>query len=110
MRLVKSIRTHGYRDFSPLKVRVDADGSWIVEDGGHRIAAARKVAGEWLSNEFGRKVRSLTFLLRKVGQREARCMQDKVDHDIAPADARGRGGFHAVSRVVSASGGLSVRA
>jgi hypothetical protein len=62
-RVLRAIRKQGYRPLEPIICRIGMKGRWVVVDGGHRITAARKVAREWWSNLFGRKVRNLYFLL-----------------------------------------------
>lgn len=62
-RLVRSIRAKGYRPAEPILCRVDPDGRWMVIDGGHRLTAARQVAGEFWCNLFAPRVRDLYFLV-----------------------------------------------
>lgn len=65
-RLVRSIRSEGYRGGARIVVQVDREGRWNVIDGGHRLTAARRVAKEFWSNLFGRKVRVLHFVLHQA--------------------------------------------
>lgn len=62
-RLVRSVRAKGYSPAEPILCRVDPDGRWMVIDGGHRLTAARQVAGEVWCNLFGPRVRDLYFLV-----------------------------------------------
>lgn len=61
--VTRSVRRDGYRPLKPIVCRIGQKGRWIVVDGGHRLTAARQVASEWWTNLFGRKVRSLYFVL-----------------------------------------------
>lgn len=61
--IIRSIRSRGFMPRDPIICRIGAKGRWIVVDGGHRLTAARRVAREWWSNLFGRKVNDLYFLL-----------------------------------------------
>jgi hypothetical protein len=65
-RVLRSIRKNGYDNFEPVLVRIGRRGRWVIHDGGHRVTAARRVAGELLANLFRRKVRSLHFKLYKT--------------------------------------------
>lgn len=65
-RIIQSIREDGYNPVSPIKVRLGRKGNWVVVDGGHRMTAARKVAREFWPNLFGRKVRTLSFLIYRT--------------------------------------------
>ncbi len=65
-RLMRAIRSEGYRGGPRIVVQVDREGRWLVIDGGHRITAARRVAKEFWSNLFGRKVKTLHFVLHRV--------------------------------------------
>lgn len=58
-----SVRRKGYVPFDPIICAVTKKGKWSVIDGGHRLTAAREVAREFWTNLFGRKVRSLYFIL-----------------------------------------------
>ena len=62
-RVERSIRNRGYVPLEPIIARIGQKGRWIVVDGGHRLTAARRVAGEFWANLFGPKVRTLYFLL-----------------------------------------------
>lgn len=61
--LLGSIRRRGFVPSEPIICRIGMKGRWVVVDGGHRITAARIVGREFWTNLFGRKVRSLYFLL-----------------------------------------------
>ena len=62
-RVERSIRDQGYVPLEPIIARIGQKGRWVVVDGGHRLTAARRVAGEFWANLFGQKVRTLYFLL-----------------------------------------------
>jgi len=64
--VLRSIRRNGYDNFEPIRVRIGRRGRWVVHDGGHRLTAARRVAGEVLANLFRRKVRFVHFFLFKT--------------------------------------------
>lgn len=61
--LRRRIRYDGYRPNLPVICRVGRLGRWVVEDGGHRLTAARQVAREWWPNIYRRKVSDIYFLL-----------------------------------------------
>lgn len=61
-RLVNAIRDHGYASSDPLRIFY-LDDSFVLVDGGHRLSAARQVAGEWLSNLFREKVHFISCLV-----------------------------------------------
>lgn len=61
--LKRSIRTKGYRPFSPITARIGRLGRWVILDGGNRLRAAREVSREFWTNLFGPKVGSLYFVL-----------------------------------------------
>lgn len=65
-RVENAIRHHGYNNLEPVVVRLGRRGRWVIVNGGHRITAARHVSREFWSNLFGRKVRSIYFLLYKT--------------------------------------------
>jgi hypothetical protein len=65
-RVLRSIRRHGYDNFESVRVRIGRRGRWVVHDGGHRLTAARRVAGELMANLFRRKVRFVRFFLFKT--------------------------------------------
>lgn len=58
-----SIRRNGYNNAEPIIVRLGRRGRWVIVDGGHRLTAAQKVAKEFWTNLFGRKVRTIRFIL-----------------------------------------------
>ena len=62
-RLVNDMRRRGYVPRDPIVCRIGMKGRWVVVDGGHRITAARIVGREFWTNLFGRRVRTLYFLL-----------------------------------------------
>ena len=59
----RSIRRWGYQPRDPIVCRIGQKGRWIVVDGGHRLTAARRVAGGFWTNLFGPKVRDVYFVL-----------------------------------------------
>lgn len=65
-KLMHTIRFHGYSSVEPVIVRVGRQGRWVVVDGGHRLTAARRVAGEFFTNLFGRKVGDIHFLVYRT--------------------------------------------
>lgn len=62
-RLLTSMRDRGYVSLAPIICRVGMKGRWVVTDGGHRLTAAKIVAGEFWTNLWGPKVSTLYFLL-----------------------------------------------
>jgi hypothetical protein len=64
--LVRRIRRYGYTSFDPVVAQVGRKGSWIVINGGHRLTAARKVAGEFWANLLHRKVGLIHFLVYRT--------------------------------------------
>ena len=64
--VMRSIRRDGYNNADPIIVRLGRRGRWVIVDGGHRLTAARRVSREVLTNLFGRKVRTIHFLLYKT--------------------------------------------
>lgn len=62
-RVMRSIRARGYVPTDPVICRIGMKGRWVVADGGHRLTAARKVAGEFWTNLCRPKVRTIYFLL-----------------------------------------------
>lgn len=62
-RVERSIRNRGFVPLEPIIARIGQKGRWVIVDGGHRLTAARRVAGEFWANLFGPKVRTLYFLL-----------------------------------------------
>jgi hypothetical protein len=64
--VMRSIRRHGYESASPIIVRLGRRGRWVIVDGGHRLTAARRVSKEFFANLFGRKVKTVQFLLYKT--------------------------------------------
>lgn len=65
-RVAESIRSVGYNNLNPIYLRLGRRGRWVVEDGGHRLTAARIVAREFFTNLTGKKVRSIHFILRRT--------------------------------------------
>lgn len=63
IRIEKSIRNRGYDNTLPIIARIGQKGRWVIVDGGHRLTAAKTVAGEFWSNLLSKKVRTLYFLL-----------------------------------------------
>jgi hypothetical protein len=61
--LKDSIRQKGFIPFDPIIACITRKGKWSIVDGGHRLTAAREIAREFWANLFGRKVRTLYFLL-----------------------------------------------
>ncbi|MEO0682308.1 MAG: ParB N-terminal domain-containing protein, partial [Pseudomonadota bacterium] len=70
-RLRESIRRDGYSNWQPITARIGQKGKWVIVDGGHRLTAIRDVMGDWWANLFGRKVRSVQFVLM-IGPRSWR--------------------------------------
>jgi ParB-like nuclease domain len=64
--VMRSIRRDGYNNAEPIIVRLGRRGRWVIVDGGHRLTAARRVSREILTNLFGRKVKTIHFLLYKT--------------------------------------------
>ena len=64
--VMRSIRRDGYNNAEPIIVRLGRRGRWVIVDGGHRLTAARRVSREILTNLFGRKVRTIHFLLYRT--------------------------------------------
>jgi len=64
--VLSRIRWQGYNNADPVIVRLGRRGRWVVVDGGHRLTAARQVDGEFFTNLYGRKVRSIYFLLYRT--------------------------------------------
>lgn len=64
--LMHAMRFNGYSSVEPVIVRVGRRGRWVVVDGGHRLTAARRVAGEFFTNLFGRKVGDIHFLVYRT--------------------------------------------
>ncbi|MCG8441147.1 MAG: ParB/RepB/Spo0J family partition protein [Caulobacterales bacterium] len=62
-RVIRSIRANGYNSAQPIVVRLGRRGRWVIYDGGHRLTAARRVSHEIFTNAFGRKVRTVSFLV-----------------------------------------------
>jgi len=81
----QSIREHGYNAFDPIIARIGQKGRWIIVDGGHRLTAARQVAGEFFTNLSGPKVGDLYFILFTTPRSWA-----KVKH-LADADRAAKG-------------------
>jgi hypothetical protein len=63
---MRSIRRDGYNNAVPIIVRLGRRGRWVIVDGGHRLTAARRVSRELLTNLFGRKVKTIHFLLYRT--------------------------------------------
>lgn len=42
-RLVRSMRRRGWRKDHPMKIKVRRDGSMFIDEGNHRLAAARRL-------------------------------------------------------------------
>jgi len=70
--VLNQIRWHGYNNANPIIVRLGRRGRWVVTDGGHRLTAAMKVRGEFLTNLFGEKVKSIYFLLYRTPLSESK--------------------------------------
>jgi len=64
--VMRSIRRDGYNNAVPIIVRLGRRGRWVVVDGGHRLTAAKRVSREFLTNLWGRKVKTVHFLLYKT--------------------------------------------
>jgi hypothetical protein len=64
--VMRSIRRDGYNNAEPIIVRLGRRGRWVIVDGGHRLTAARRVSREILTNLFGRKVKTIHFLLYRT--------------------------------------------
>jgi len=64
--VAESIRSQGYNNLNPICLRLGRRGRWVVEDGGHRLTAARIVSSEFFTNLLDKKVRSLHFILRRT--------------------------------------------
>lgn len=64
-RLMRDIRKQGYGGEPRIVIQLDGAGRWIVIDGGHRITAARRIAREFWSNLFSRKVTMLHFVIHQ---------------------------------------------
>lgn len=64
-RLMRIIRRKGYGGAPRIVVQVDAQGQWLVIDGGHRITAARRIAREFWTNLPSPKVINVHFLLHQ---------------------------------------------
>ncbi|MEL6476771.1 MAG: ParB N-terminal domain-containing protein [Pseudomonadota bacterium] len=58
-----SIRARGFVPVDPITARIGRKGKWVIVNGGHRLTAARHVMRDWWANLFGRKVKTLYFLL-----------------------------------------------
>ncbi|MEM8976554.1 MAG: ParB N-terminal domain-containing protein [Pseudomonadota bacterium] len=76
----KAIRIRGYDSLQPIIVRLGRRGRWVIVDGGHRVTAARRVAKEFFTNLFGKKVRNLHFLLYQTPLSNTR-LDDPEDPD-----------------------------
>lgn len=61
--VLNAIRWYGYNNRDPIIARIGRAGRWVIEDGGHRLTAARAVSHEFWTNLFGKKVKYITFLL-----------------------------------------------
>ncbi|MEM8628434.1 MAG: ParB N-terminal domain-containing protein, partial [Pseudomonadota bacterium] len=61
--VMQSIRARGYESLDPVVCRIGAKGRWVVIDGGHRLTAAKQVAGEFWTNLFRRDLGDVTFIL-----------------------------------------------
>ncbi len=64
--VMRSIRRGGYNNAEPIIVRLGRRGRWVVVDGGHRLTAARRVSREFFTNLFGKKVKTVHFLLYRT--------------------------------------------
>jgi hypothetical protein len=64
--VMRAIRCDGYNNAVPIIVRLGRRGRWVIVDGGHRLTAARRVSREFLTNLFGRKVKTIHFLLYRT--------------------------------------------
>ncbi len=78
----KAIRVRGYDSLQPVIVRLGRRGRWVIVDGGHRVTAARRVAKEFFTNLFGKKVRNLHFLLYRTPLSNSRLSEpDDLEDD-----------------------------
>ena len=64
--VMRSIRRDGYNNAEAIVVRLGRRGRWVIVDGGHRLTAARRVSKEFFTNLFGRKVKTIHFLLYRT--------------------------------------------
>ncbi|MGA7327718.1 MAG: ParB N-terminal domain-containing protein [Rhodomicrobium sp.] len=64
--VMRAIRRDGYNNAVPIIVRLGRRGRWVIVDGGHRLTAAKRVSKECLTNLWGRKVKTIHFLLYKT--------------------------------------------
>lgn len=85
--VVQSVQNNGYSSVSPIVARIGRRGRWVVLDGGHRITAAKKVMKQFWPNLFGKKVRTLTFLLFKTNVSYKRYFGHAVPFDAETIDA-----------------------
>ena len=84
----KAIRVRGYDSLHPIIVRLGRRGRWVIVDGGHRVTAARRVAKEFFTNLFGKKVRNLHFLLYRTPLSNTRLgIPEDIDDDDEDDDA-----------------------
>lgn len=83
-RIARAIRSDGYNNLSPIKIRIGRRGKWVVVDGGHRLTAARRVAREFWPNLFGRKVKTLSFLVYRTPL--SNTLLDAPDDERIPED------------------------
>jgi hypothetical protein len=61
---IERIRAFGYKSAEPITLEPRPGGRWAVDDhDATRFLAARKVAGELMSNLFSRKVPNVRFVL-----------------------------------------------
>ncbi|MEM7621423.1 MAG: ParB N-terminal domain-containing protein [Pseudomonadota bacterium] len=63
MKVLNAIRWNGYNNRDPVIARVGRAGRWVIEDGGHRLTAAKIVTREFWTNLLTRKIKYITFLL-----------------------------------------------
>ena len=75
----RRIRRYGYNNLDPVIVRLGRRGRWVIVNGGHRVTAARRVAKDFWANLFGRKVRSIHFILFRTPLSNTR-----LDHEMEP--------------------------
>ena len=62
----EAIRRDGFDCLEPIVVRIGRRGRWVIENGGHRITAARSVSQEFWTNLWRQKVRYLYFLVYRT--------------------------------------------
>jgi hypothetical protein len=77
--VMRSIRRGGYNNAEPIIVRLGRRGRWVVVDGGHRLTAARRVSREFFTNLFGKKVKTVHFLLYRTPLTNSRLGEPEDD-------------------------------